>query len=99
MVYVQGWTGGIGAIDDDDDDILAAVRGTVVMRNEEKRVEISDMQVKKGRVLGLVVVGPLRSLGVDVAVVLFFIFFFEFFSFFPFLYISLPVGILFAVHL
>lgn len=59
------------------------------------------MEVKKGRVLGLVFVGPLRSLGVGVPVVSF-SFFLAFFSFFfssLFLYISLSVGILFAVNL
>lgn len=51
------------------------------MRSEEKKGR--HMQVKKGRVLGLVIVGPLRSLGVGVSVV-FFIFLGILFIFFPF---------------
>lgn len=64
------------------------------MRSELKKGR--HMQVKKGRVLGLVIVGPLRSVGVGVSVV--FYFSWNSFHFFPFLYISLFVGILFAVH-
>ena len=51
------------------------------MRSELKKGR--HMQVKKGRVLGLVIVGPLRSLGVGVSVV-FFIFLGILFIFFPF---------------
>lgn len=50
------------------------------------------MEVKKGRVLGLVFVGPLRSLGVGVPVVSFsfFLAFFSFFFLFS-LFIYIPV--------
>lgn len=50
------------------------------MRSELKKGR--HMQVKKGRVLGLVIVGPLRSLGVGVSVV--FYFSWNSFHFFPF---------------
>jgi hypothetical protein len=58
LVFVQGRNGGIGALDDDDDHILA-VRRRLLMRTEEKKGFRRDMEVKKGRVLGLVILGNL----------------------------------------
>jgi hypothetical protein len=57
LVFVQGRNGGIGALDDDVDHILA-VRRRLLMRTEEKGLE-EIWKSKKGRVLGLVILGNL----------------------------------------